>query len=311
MLQQIYNRFNASALLMLFLLLSCGVRANVLAPSHFLMPQHNKLCLLPQGGKVTLFFLPLSPPALKCEWHYLSALSNCLPQCQLAVYYVALDSTPDIVEDLVMIIPQSDIFDPMIAQGTAHGANIVLLVDKNGGVVYVGPLGSPEKFSSILRRLGLDFSVRQHEMAALLSTDTRIVNAFSDRQLTLSDLQANSAYKIFLFYRSLCTPCGEYTLIRELYELVKKNSTWNVSIYLVFRQYDQSEADIMQEVLGQFEIMDCIYIMQNMSSAMERYFLAGNPYIAAFAPDNTFIQARIGNKMSRGALERFLKRIIK
>ncbi|MBN1560435.1 hypothetical protein JW998_09305 [candidate division KSB1 bacterium] len=179
-----------------------------------------------------------------------------------------------------------------------------------GEVKYVGPLGSPEKFSSILRRLGLDFSLHQPDLAALLSGDLKIMNAFTDRQLTYSDLQMDNAVKIFLFYRSLCMPCGEETFISELFELIKINSGWNVSLYLLFRHSDRREMDLVRNALSQCESLDCIYVVENRTPAMERYFLAGNPCIAVFSPDNVFVQARMGNKMSRLALERFLERII-
>ncbi|MBN1561422.1 hypothetical protein JW998_14300, partial [candidate division KSB1 bacterium] len=129
--QRIRSRCSASAPLLVILLLANCLRANdQLRPSPFIILQDNEKCMLPQPGKVTLFFLPLSPPAAKSEWHYLSALSNCLPQHQLSVYHVVFDSTAD-AGDLTMILPQSDVFDSTFARATEYATDIVLLVDKS------------------------------------------------------------------------------------------------------------------------------------------------------------------------------------
>ncbi|MBN1466389.1 hypothetical protein JXA02_11540 [candidate division KSB1 bacterium] len=305
-------RFVFSAqLLFIPLLVSDAVEFSydsLLPSSPFMLLKDGKTYQLPQRDTVTLFFFPFSAASTMAS-NYLAALTNCLPQDQLAVYRIALDPTADTSKNPLPVVPQSNLFDPIITSVEDNATDIILLVDKRGRVKYVGPLGSAGKFSSLLRRLGLDVSLRQADVTLLVSGKARLVNIYSDEELTLSDLDADKACKIFLFYLSLCTPCGEHAMVQEILECAKSSSDRDLAVYIVFRQCDQDDANRLWPILDQYGCLDRLYRLENVPPEAERYFLSDLPYIAAFSPDNKFIRSGSGQRMSRQALVKFFRAI--
>ena len=144
-------------------------------------------------------------------------------------------------------------------------------------------------------------------MTALFSGENTIVNIKTEKPLNFNELKSDKSVKIFLFYRSLCTPCGEQTFIRELLQLVKENSEWDLSLYLIFRHYDQLAMDSVLQQTFQSKNVFTFYMAGSVSPPTERYFLSGNPYIAAFSTENHFIKALVGDRINPQSLEKFIK----
>ena len=262
------------------------------------------VCELPVKDKVTLFYFEYSPQQSKVD--FLLALTNCIPQHRLSVYAVVLDSVKESGHGLVTVIPNTDFFEPIKQMAAFSRADIVLLIDQERRLKYAGPIGSFQKFMSILQKLGLDLSIDQPDVDILVARAAKLRNVHTQRILTRSEFDRDGGCKIILFYRSLCLPCGEQTLLRQIYDLVQSHSEWELSMYLVFRNFD---ADKMENILGDFFYYENTYIPKQISPELERYFMSGNPYIVVFSPENEFLKAGIGNKMSMRFLQRFLAHI--
>jgi len=279
-------------------------------PTAFIQIDNQEKLKLPEEGKITIFYFPFFDSDSRIEMDYFISISNCFSLKEISIYNVLLDSCTFQIKGLTSISPtKPEVFQWIWERNLQNNINYILLIDQENNIKYIGGLGSPEKFSSILEKLGLNFYFPNPILKNILKRYGTLVNLLSNKVLNYNQLINNRKPKLIFFYRSLCTPCGEHLLIKELSEIIYEQSL-DLTIILIFRYVDERQLNVLMNIIDETPVkLNEIYETNEITPDMERFFLQANPLLLYFSSDNKFKRARAGNTLGKKGLERFLQGI--
>jgi len=283
-------------------------------PMDFYYFQGRRYIKLPQKGKITLFYFPFSQSNTNNEIEYFSSIENCFNSDQISIYTVVLDSTnvtnnytkncvyssnTEIVQyfwEINLRNSNSDDYN-----------NFILLINQFGLIKYRGILENTKKFTSILENLGLDFALPKNINLYNILNSNNIYNYLNNNKLNFSEIKKSKKPSLFVFYTSLCLPCGEHLLLKEIYDFYLINNDCNFSIYYIFNNINQQKNELLKQLIVDFNISsENIYDAKNITPELGLFFLKANPFLVYFSKDGEMIKTRIGNSLTKPALERFL-----
>lgn len=271
--------------------------------------EQGKSRLLPEKGKITLFYFQFVSEKHPSDISYLSTLQHGLKGGKLDVYRILLD--PAVIPPspgLRDLAPaQPELFQPLWEHHLLANQNLVLLTDESQRVKYCGELASPDKFSQILKRMGVDFSLPPITTLDIITdeyVDLALVK--NGQSVNVNKLLAIPRLKLFVFYRSLCMPCGEQLLIKELLDVLGTLENDTIDTFLVFRSIPSS-AEL--QPLFQDLRMNNLTLMTaaNIEPELEKFFLNGNPFLALFNQKNQLLTTVPGNYLNKHNLGIFLR----
>jgi len=283
-----------------------GSKMNV--TTFFNLNDHSQI-QLPQEGRITIFYFPFIQSNGSNEDDYLSSIENCFSPELISIYNVVLDTSNIVNNSLSKTVypNNSEIFQFFWEMNLINQNNYILIVDKLRKIKYKGIFGSLNKFILILKNLNIDFS---------LSTSKNLYDIINNKKNTFININnkkninntiKNDKSKLLIFYCSLCFPCGEHILITELHELCSINKKLNFDIYFIFRKLNKEKKLHLIQLSDELNVnFTNIYDAKNTSPMLERFFLKGNPFLAYFSNTGELLKTRIGNTLTKPALEQFL-----
>jgi hypothetical protein len=280
------------------------------APTFFNAKSGSLQLRLPEKGTITLFYFPFSKTVDVMAADYLHSLTDVAKQ--LNIYQIVIDTVSGSADsELTVLMPTDKNFlQPFWEKYLAIRENLFLLMDREQKVVFYGPLSAPEKFNQILERLGLDLSLPEPvTLEKIISNYAALKRIKTGTTIDYQDVLNSRKPKILFFYRSLCAPCGEDLLIKEVLNTLQKQNPAAMDVMLVFRNLNEDNRILLNSLAQNTgSHQDYFYEAQKLEPNIERFFLNGNPLLLYFNADNLFIEARAGNQMGPKAVEAFLNR---
>lgn len=275
----------------------------------FFSTNDNSKIEIPEAGKINILYFYFTNDYITQECDYLCALQNLFPHRQLVIYQVLLtrDNFTSSSE-LTSVAPENvDSFQKAWERYLLVNRNIILLVDKSSLIKFFGEMEKPENFNQILERCGLDFSLPMHLTLKEICTQyAKLVQLQDGKENPLSSLIKSDKPKLLFLYRSLCVPCGEDILIKDLLNFSRRHTQIPIEIIFIFRKLKDANINILNNIL---QTKQCdnyyFYEAQNITPTMERFFVKGNPFLMYFSKDNEFLKAHMGNYLNIKALAVF------
>lgn len=282
--------------------------------SPFLILGKNKSVLLPEQRKNSIFYFSLLERKTTSDTKdndYFSTVYHSFAKTDISIYQVLLDSLQTgNIETLPSAIPlQSEIYQPVWDAFLRIKSNLVLLLDSCQIVRYFGEPPPFDDFSQLLERLGLDFSMPVNIAPDWILRQNILVAFDKNKDYTPSSSNINRNI-LFIFYRSICKPCGEDLLLKELNDLFLKNAL-PIDVFLIFQKSILFDKINYEKILSELNFK---YVIPSSNTdpppSFYKLFLHGNPFLVLFSQDHKFVKSAKANHMNEQLLLAFLNSVI-